>query len=197
MAAMPVISDLIPGLSDRIDVAKLVRYGAVSVIATTTSLLVLGVLVGILAAPAACSNVVATAVGTAPSFELNRRWVWRRRGHRSLVSELVPFAVLSFAGLALSTLAVQLAASATNDWPRLWHTIAVEVANIGAFGSLWVLQFVLLDRVLFRRRKQANTDGEVPRAEQSSASFVPRGGRDYPGGVSAGAGPRGRGAVRV
>src|ERR1700731_1607668 len=110
MAAMPVISDLIPGLSDRIDVAKLVRYGAVSVIATTTSLLVLGVLVGILAAPAAWSNVVATAVGTVPSFELNRRWVWRRRGHRSLVSELVPFAVLSFAGLALSTLAVQLAA---------------------------------------------------------------------------------------
>ena len=84
-----------------------------------------------------------------------------------------------------------------NDWPRLWHTVAVEVANIGAFGSLWVLQFVLLDRVLFRRRKQANTDVEVPRAEQSSASFVPRGGRDYPGGVSAGADPRGRGAVRV
>ena len=82
---MPVISDLTRGLSDRIDVAKLVRYGAVSIIATTTSLLVLGVLVGILAAPAGWSNVVATTVGTVPSFELNRRWVWQRRGHRGTV----------------------------------------------------------------------------------------------------------------
>jgi putative flippase GtrA len=156
MLAMRVVSALIRRWSDRIDVAKLVRYGAVSVIATTTSLVVLGVLVGVFAAPAGWSNVVATAVGTVPSFELNRRWVWQRRGHRSLGSEIAPFSVLSFAGLALSTLAVQLAASATGSWPRLWHTVAVEVANIGAFGSLWVLQFVLLDRVLFRRARHAH-----------------------------------------
>lgn len=167
---MRVVSALIRRWSDRIDVAKLARYGAVSVIATTTSLLVLGVLVGVFASPAGWSNVVATAVGTVPSFELNRRWVWRRRGRRSLGSEIAPFSVLSFAGLALSTPAVQLAASATGDWPRLWHTVAVEVANIGAFGCLWVLQFVLLDRVLFRRARHAHAD--PPSAIQESPAHA-------------------------
>jgi putative flippase GtrA len=122
----------------------------VSLVSTTTSLVVLGVLVGGFAAPAAWSNVVATAVGTVPSFELNRRWVWGRRGRRSLASEVVPFCVLSFGGLVLSTLAVHVAAGATATWSRAAHTAAVELANVAAFGSLWILQFVLLDRVLFR-----------------------------------------------
>ena len=56
------------------------------------------------------ANVVATAVGTVPSFELNRRWVWGRRDERSLLTQVVPFCVLSFAGLGLSTLTVSLAA---------------------------------------------------------------------------------------
>ena len=57
------------------------RYGTVSIVATVTSLTVLGVLV---APRARClrasANVIATAVGTVPSFELNRRWVWRKTG---------------------------------------------------------------------------------------------------------------------
>jgi hypothetical protein len=52
------------------------------------------------------SNVVATTVGTVPSFELNRRWVWTKRGHRSLLWEIAPFCRLSAAGLAPSTLIV-------------------------------------------------------------------------------------------
>jgi putative flippase GtrA len=135
----------------RARVTQLIRYGAVSAIATTTSLAVLGVLVGAFDAPAAWSNVLATAIGTVPSFELNRRWVWGKRGRRSVAAEIVPFCVLSFGGLVLSTLAVHLAATATATWSRATHTAAVELANVAAFGSLWVLQFVLLDRVLFRR----------------------------------------------
>ena len=33
--------------------------------------------------PAGWANVVATAAGTVPSFELNRRWVWNKTGRRS------------------------------------------------------------------------------------------------------------------
>jgi putative flippase GtrA len=142
----------------RARIARLIRYGTVSIVSTTTSLVVLGVLVGGFAAPAAWSNVLATAVGTVPSFELNRRWVWGRRGRRSLAAEVVPFCVLSFSGLVLSTLAVHVAAGATANWSRAAHTTAVELANVAAFGSLWIVQFVLLDRVLFRTR-----DAKQPR----------------------------------
>ena len=75
------------------------RYGTVSIIATVTSMTVLGVLVTLTTMPAGWANVVATAVGTVPSFELNRRWVWGRTGKRSLRGEVGPFWILSFAGL--------------------------------------------------------------------------------------------------
>jgi putative flippase GtrA len=130
----------------------LVRYAGVSVIATVTSLTVLGLLVGLVNAPAGWANVCATAVGTVPSFELNRRWVWRRTGNPSVGSEVLPFVGLSFAGLLLSTVTVHLASVWAAGAPALGRTVAVEAASIAAFGSLWVAQFVLCDRVLFRRR---------------------------------------------
>jgi putative flippase GtrA len=128
------------------------RYGTVSLIATVTSLTVLGVLVSTTAMPAAMANVIATAVGTFPSFELNRRWVWRRTGRRSMRAELVPFWIVSFAGLALSTCAVILSAAWADSagLQGFARTAAIEVANIAAWGSLWVAQFLVLDRFLFR-----------------------------------------------
>ncbi len=128
------------------------RYGTVSLIATATSLTVLGVLVSTTAVPAGIANVIATAVGTFPSFELNRRWVWRRTGRRSMKAELLPFWVLSFTGLALSTLTVSLAAAWADSTglDGFARTAVIELANVAAWGSLWVAQFVILDRFLFR-----------------------------------------------
>ncbi len=128
------------------------RYGIVSIIATVTSMTVLGVLVTATAMPVGLANVIATAVGTVPSFELNRRWVWRKTGKRSLRGEVGPFWVLSFAGLALSTLTVSLAAAwaAHAGVSGSTRTVVIEVASVAAFGSLWIAQFLILDRILFR-----------------------------------------------
>jgi putative flippase GtrA len=143
---------------------QLVRYGAVSMVATSVSMIVLGALVWTRAMPAVWANVAATAVGTVPSFELNRRWVWGKRGRRSLLAEIGPFCFLSFAGLALSTLAVGAAArwaagAGVGDTVR---TLVVEGANVAAFGTLWIAQFLLLDRVLFGRRASASRDDGEP-----------------------------------
>lgn len=129
---------------------QFLRYGAASAVSTTTSLVTLGLLVGVAGLPAVLANVVATAVGTVPSFELNRRWVWRRRGPVSAHRQVVPFCALSFAGLLVSSLTVDVAGRLTAGSGTVLHTAAVELANVAAYGSLWILQFVLLDRVLFR-----------------------------------------------
>ena len=135
---------------------KLLRYGAVSVVATTTSLSVLGILVGTRTASPVWANVIATAAGTVPSFELNRRWVWRKTGDRSIAAEILPFGALSFAGLVLSTFAVAGAARWANatGFTGSLRTVAVELANVTAFGALWVIQYVVLDRVLFAHHGQ-------------------------------------------
>ena len=128
-------------------------------VATGLSQVVLGVLVWTRAMPAVWANVVATLAGIVPSFELNRRWVWGRTGRRSVAKEVVPFVALSATGLALSTLAVAVA----SRWAELHHladgtrTVTVQAANLFAFGVVWVAQFVLLDRVLFRRQRQLAT----------------------------------------
>jgi putative flippase GtrA len=151
----------------RARLAKLLRYAAVSAISTATSLTVLGLLVGVVNAPAGWANVAATAIGTVPSFELNRRWVWLKRGARSIWSEVVPFASLALAGLGLSTLTVHLASTWAQEsgWGPLARTSAVEAASVATFGSLWVFQYVLCDRVLFRSG-EPNRSGARDRGRQ-------------------------------
>jgi putative flippase GtrA len=155
-------------------VRQWLRYGTVSLIATVTSLAVLGVLVAATTTPAWLANIVATAVGTVPSFELNRRWVWGKTGTRSLRSEVGPFWALSFAGLLLSTLTVSVAAawSASSGVDGTARTLAIEAASIAAFGSLWIAQFVILDRVLFRTRPPLATVALVPE-HSANAELAP------------------------
>ncbi len=140
-------------------VLKLAKYASVSVIATTTSLMILGVMVGLFDLPSVWSNVVATAVGTVPSFELNRRWVWSQHGHQQLLRQVVPFCALSLGGLVLSSLAVHLASDWTAASSHLLHTASVEGANVGTFGALWVVQYILCNKVLFA---QSSNHATVP-----------------------------------
>ena len=74
---------------------------------------------------------MATGVGTVPSFELNRRWVWSHEGRRSLFGQIVPFCLLSFTGLVVSTVAVGVTAGRTAGWSHWSHTAAVLAANVG------------------------------------------------------------------
>jgi len=119
-------------------IIRVLRYAAVSLVATATSTLSLGVMVGLMGFSAVWSNVAATAIGTIPSFELNRRWVWKRTDQRSMLRQVVPFCALSLAGLVVSTVAVGVVSSYTSGWSRLDHTLAVEFANLAAmdrYGS--------------------------------------------------------------
>jgi putative flippase GtrA len=159
-AGLPVdlkfLDTLLPNLSPKRKalLQRLVRYGSVSAISTLLGLALLGVLIGVFGYPAIWSNVAAIGIATIPSFELNRRWVWAH-SLRSILRQAVPYFILSFMGLIVSTFAVHVASDATIHSTRLVHTAAAELANVAAYGSLWVVQFVLCDRILFRQPKTA------------------------------------------
>ena len=127
----------------------------VSVISTIVSVTTLVAVSMGLGMAAWMANVVATTVATVPSYHLNRRWTWGKRDASDMWREVMPFWVLSFAGLVLSTIAVAL----TDSWTHgvhfaspLIHTAVILTAHLSGFGLLWVAQFVLLDRVLFADR---------------------------------------------
>jgi putative flippase GtrA len=131
-------------------VGRALSVSAFTTVLSNTLLVMLTLMVGL---GASLANVLAVTVGIGPSYVLNRRWVWRRSGPHSASREVVPFVSLSFAGLVLSTIAVAAVARLGRDWSGLAKGVALPTANIAAFGVVWVAQFVLLDRVVFRSRR--------------------------------------------
>ena len=155
VAAYPVdapAATVRPGL-----IARLMRCMSVSVITTVLSLVMIVVGTSVLHLTPMTANVIATAVATVPSYSLNRRWTWGRTDRSDLWREVVPFWVLSFCGLALSTLTVGMANSWAShlDLAPVLVTASILVGHLGGFGLLWIAQFVLLDRVLFARPTDA------------------------------------------
>src|SRR5213080_1599719 len=67
--------------------------------------------------PAWFANVIATSLATGPSYYLNRRWTWGKTDASDPWREVLPFWILSFAGLALSTIAV----GVTDAWTAGAH----------------------------------------------------------------------------
>jgi putative flippase GtrA len=137
---------------------RLARCMGVSVITTIVSLTTLAAATAGFGLEAWVANVLATAVATIPSYHLNRRWTWGKRAASDLWREIMPFWLLSFAGLVLSTVAVAL----SDSWLHGSHlgeplrTLVILTAHLSGFGLLWVAQFVLLERVLFARRADSD-----------------------------------------
>lgn len=140
-----------PGVPRRSLAGRLTRCMSVSVITTVISLSALVLATAVFGIAAAIANIIATSIATIPSYSLNRRWTWGRSARSDLWREVVPFWVLAFCGLALSTVAVGTADSwaASMHLSPAVHTGALLLGNLSGFGVLWVLQFILLDRVLF------------------------------------------------
>jgi putative flippase GtrA len=91
------------------------------------------------------ANVTAVAISTVPTYYLSRAWVWSKRGKSNFYAEVVPFWVMTFLGLLLSTIAVVVLERRYPD-----SKILANVGNVAGFGVLWVAKFFILDRILFR-----------------------------------------------
>jgi putative flippase GtrA len=128
---------------------KMVRYTTISAICVVISIVVLGLTHGLLHWSAFWSNVFACAVATVPSYELNRKWAWGKRGKSHLWREVVPFWTLAFIGLAFSTWWAVAAESLGRHLSHWSQTALVEAAVLLAYGILWGVKFVIFNKVLF------------------------------------------------
>jgi putative flippase GtrA len=135
---------------------KMVRYTIVSVIAVIVSEAVLAFAFGVLHWTARSSNILATGIGTIPSYELNRKWAWGKRGKSHMWKEVVPFWTLSFFGLAFSTWSADYAETVVqrHHVSHGMQTLIVAAAALAAWGVLWVGKFIFFNKVLFRTHPQ-------------------------------------------
>lgn len=122
---------------------KFNRYIAVSVISASLGQFLLFFLFRVCDIDAIISNLLSVSISTIPNYLLNRFWVWKITRPHDVRREIFPYWLIAFAGLGLSTLFVFIANQLWSSW--YW----INVSNIVAYGILWVIKFVILDRYLF------------------------------------------------
>lgn len=130
---------------------RLFRYTAGSAICLAVSegalfVLVLAGLQGWVA------SLLASAAGIIPGYPLNRTWTFGRRGRSHVWREMLPYWLTTIGGALVAALLVGIATSLIKNAGKTSLTAAVVdlVVYVGAYGSVWVLKFVYLDRLLFR-----------------------------------------------
>jgi putative flippase GtrA len=142
---------------------KVIRYTMVSVISALTSLIILTIVFGVLRLwSEVWSTLFANVMAGIPSYFLNRQWVWKKSGRSHVWREVLPFWVMSFTGIGFALFTSSWAHNFA-DMHHLQHlarTVLVVGANIGAFGILWLLKFMILNR-LFAEIADAEVGTEV------------------------------------
>jgi putative flippase GtrA len=129
---------------------KLIKYASVSVISTIVAQVTLFMTFGVWRVLSEVpANILANAVATVPSYYLNRKWVWGKGGRSHFWREVVPFWVLSFVGLAFSSLAVWLAGNFARNhgYGHATTTLLVNAANLFSFALLWVVKFIIYNKL--------------------------------------------------
>jgi putative flippase GtrA len=142
---------------------KVVRYATVSVISALTSLIILTLVYGVFRLwSEVFSTLFANVMAGIPSYFLNRQWVWRKGGRSHLWREVLPFWVMSFTGIGFALLTATWAHdfATAHDLHHLARTVLVVGANVGAFGILWLLKFIILNR-LFAEIADAEVGAEA------------------------------------
>ena len=132
------------------DGLKIIRYTMVSAISALTSLVILTIVYGVFRLwTEVPSTLFANVLAGIPSYLLNRQWVWGKSGRSHLWREIVPFWVMSLVGIVFALFTASLAHNFadTHHLHHLVRTVLVVGANVAAFGILWILKFIILNRL--------------------------------------------------
>jgi putative flippase GtrA len=144
---------LAPARGDR-SVHRFIRYSMVSAVAIVISQGVILVCAWLFHLSGVAANAIGAVASTPASYELNRKWAWRKHGKSHIWREVVPFWALTLAGLLASTGTVQIADNMahSHDVTGLPRAMAIMGASLFAYGVVWVVKFIVFNRVVFVTR---------------------------------------------
>ena len=137
----------------RFGLAKLAKYTGASVAGVIIGQSTLYLFSAVLDWSPGWANLMAASLGAVPNYTINRYWTWNKRGKNHLWREVMPFWLLTLAGLGMSTWMVILA---SNQWPD--SQLAIQVANLAGYGSVWFVKLLVLEHLLFTHDEAATTD---------------------------------------
>jgi putative flippase GtrA len=137
---------------------KVARFAIVSMVSVLTSFILLAFVYGYLRlwSEVPCT-LFANVVAGIPAYFLNRQWVWQQTGRSHLRREVIPFWVISIASILLSLEAASLAhhTATVHDLSHMQRTALLIVANFFSFGVLWILKFLMFNRIFLQTTLEA------------------------------------------
>jgi putative flippase GtrA len=127
---------------------RFIRYAVGSAFATGVSAVTFAVVYRGLHAGPQVASVAAFGAGAVVNFVSNRFWAWSGRHRLGLGRDLAGYLTLAVA----TALAAAGVTSLTERLTRAW--VLVEASYFGTYAAMFLVKFVLLDRVVFRSRHQ-------------------------------------------
>ena len=138
------------------------KYSASSVIATVLSQVAFALCYWFGTA-AIVATLVAWVCGAVPNYVLNRRWTWGRSGQK------LPYTII----VVGSAVTAAIVTSVTDHLVQpleshLWKTVLVTGSYLGTYAVLFIVKFVLFDRLVFARTGAGPAEARTPVATSSS-----------------------------
>jgi putative flippase GtrA len=130
---------------------RFAKFTAGSAVAAAVSEIAFILAYGPIDAGPRVAGVVAFVAGAVPNWGLNRRWTWRRRGRPRLGREVLPYVAV----VILTAVAATALGGVADGWvrgldaPRSLQVGLVAMAYLLPYGAVFLLKFVLFDRVVF------------------------------------------------
>ncbi len=87
------------------------------------------------------ANVFAAGLAAIPAYLLSRAWVWEVSGKHNWRTEVMPFWVIAFIGMGVSTVFAEIADRVVGAG------IAVNLASLFGYFLVWIAKFFILDRL--------------------------------------------------
>lgn len=129
---------------------KLIRFTAASGITTAVSLSTILLVYGFhIISGIYTATLFGNVVAIVPSYYLTRMWAWGKRGRSHWRKEVLPYWLMSFAGIAFSLLGATWVKGIVHayDLDHTIDTLLVAGMNLASFAVFWVLKILLFNRI--------------------------------------------------
>ena len=123
--------------------AKFLRYSGVAVVNVSLGLLTFNLCRVLFDMSWLAANIISVIIGAIPAYLMSRYWVWQLDGKISMYTEVLPFWGLNLVGFVLSSVTV----AAVDHWTA--NPLIVNFFRLSAWGVVWILKYLVLDRYLF------------------------------------------------
>jgi putative flippase GtrA len=133
---------------------RFVRYTLGSGLATLGSAAAFAVAYRLLDQGPRVATGTAFLTGALINFTANRFWAWDRRSRPGLGRDALAYAGLAVAAALAAGTVTSLTHALLRDADPDRRAVLVEAGYFATYGALFLVKFVVLDRVVFRSRHQ-------------------------------------------